>query len=101
MIDYSSTVAIILMGAAIVYATRISGYLLGLQVRHIGALRPILETLPGCAMMAVIVPAVRQGTLVEVAALAVVIAIMWKSNNVAIATIAGLIVLFLSPALLS
>ncbi|MEM7207588.1 MAG: AzlD domain-containing protein [Pseudomonadota bacterium] len=85
-------IAIGLLGA-IVYATRAGGYLLGLQARKIGALRPILETLPGCAMMAIILPAMREGSFAEIAALLVVVGLMWKTNNVALATLVGLAVL--------
>ena len=42
------------MMAAIVYATRLGGYLVGLQLRHITWLRPIPEALPGCAFMAIL-----------------------------------------------
>ena len=86
--------------AAIVYATRLGGYLVGLQIRHIGWLRPILEALPGCALMAILVPAVRQGNLVEIAAMACVVGLMWKTDNVAVATITGMAVLLLGGSFL-
>ena len=66
----------------------------------IGWLRPMLETLPGCAMMAIIAPAARNASPVELAGLVVVVALMWKTNNVAFATGAGLLILFLGPAVL-
>ena len=97
MIDTGSAVFTIVMCAGIVYLTRVGGYLLGLQVRHIGALRPLLESLPGCAMMALIVPAARQGTVPEVVALITVVAVMWKTNNVAVATLLGLSILIVGP----
>ncbi len=90
--QYPVLVAIGMM-AVIVYATRLGGYLVGLQIRHIGWLRPILEALPGCAFMAILVPAVRQGNIAEITAMICVIGLMWKTDNVVIATVVGMIVL--------
>ena len=97
--QYPVLVAIGMM-AAVVYATRVGGYLVGLQIRHIGWLRPILEALPGCAFMAILVPAVRQGSMVEVAAMACVVGLMWKTDNVVIATVVGVSVLLLGESLI-
>lgn len=100
MPDTSSVLLAIGMMAAIVYATRLGGYLVGLQFRHIGWLRPILEALPGCAFMAILVPAVRQGNLIEVAAMACVVGLMWKTDNVALATVIGMAVLLLGESVI-
>ena len=90
----------IAMIATIVYLTRIGGYLIGLQIRHIPGIKPILETLPGCAFMAILVPVVRQGNLTEIMSMFCVIAIMWKTDNVALATIVGVcVLLFAQPYL--
>lgn len=91
--------AIIVM-AVVVYLTRAGGYLLGLQIRHIGRLRPVLEILPGCAFMAILVPAVLQGSLIDAIALAAVVGVMWKTDNVALASLLGLSVLMVGPALI-
>ena len=37
------------MMAGIVYLTRMGGYFVGLQLRHIKGIQPVLEALPGCA----------------------------------------------------
>ena len=79
--------------AGIVYLTRVSGYFIGLQFRHIGGLRPILEALPGCAMMAILVPAVRQGDIIDFMSLIVVLGMMWKTNNVVISSVLGMAIL--------
>ncbi len=71
----------------------------GLQVRHIGRLRPVLEILPGCAFMAILAPAVRQGSLVDAIALAAVVGVMWKTDNVALASVIGLSVLMFGATL--
>lgn len=101
MIDQTSILLVIAMMAAIVYLTRVSGYFIGLQLRHISGIKPILETLPGCAFMAILVPAVRQGSISEIIAMACLIALMWRTNNVAISTIISMAVLFMGNVYLS
>ena len=95
MMNQHSAVIGILVVASIVYLTRVSGYLVGQRLRHISGLQPVLETLPGCAMMAILVPVVRQGNVVDFASLVVVLALMWKTDNVVIATVAGMLILVL------
>jgi uncharacterized membrane protein len=101
MIDQTSILLLIAMMAAIVYLTRVSGYFIGLQLRHISGIKPILETLPGCAFMAILVPAVRQGSLSEIIAMVCLITLMWRTNNVAISTIVSMAVLFMGNVYLS
>ena len=93
MPEYSEQLIAIGMVATIVYATRAGGYVLGLQLRRIAGIKPILEALPGCAFMAVLVPAARQGSIIEVIAMACVLILMWRTNNVVIATFTGVGVL--------
>jgi uncharacterized membrane protein len=76
--------------ALVVYLSRAGGYLVGLQVRHIGGLRPVLESLPGCALMAILAPAAWNGSPLEMIALCSVILLMWLSDSVVLATVAGL-----------
>ena len=91
----TETVATILLMGLVVYVSRAGGYLLGLQVRHIGRLRPVLESLPGCALMAILGPAAWQANQVELTALACVVAIMWITNSVVLASVLGLAVLLM------
>jgi len=93
MLDQQTTLIAIAMMALIVYLTRMTGYFIGLQLRHIRGVQPVLEALPGCAFMAILAPAVRQGSLSEIVAMACVILIMWRSNNVVVATGVGMAVL--------
>jgi branched-subunit amino acid transport protein len=65
MVDANATFTAIAMMAAIVYLTRVTGYFIGLQLRHIRGIQPVLEALPGCAFMAILAPAVRQGSISE------------------------------------
>lgn len=95
MVDNQSTLIAIGMMALIVYLTRSTGYFIGLQLRHIRGIQPVLESLPGCAFMAILAPAVRQGSPSEIVAMACVVLIMWRSNNVIAATGTGLAVLLL------
>ena len=95
MPDQTSILLVIAMMAAVVYLTRVSGYFIGLQLRHISGIKPILETLPGCAFMAILVPAVRQGSLSEIIAMVCLIALMWRTNNVAMSTIVSMTILFM------
>ena len=101
MPDQTSILLVIAMMAAVVYLTRVSGYFIGLQLRHISGIKPILETLPGCAFMAILAPAVRQGSLSEIIAMVCLIALMWRTNNVAISTIVSMAVLFMGNVYLS
>ena len=93
MLEQQTILAAIAMMALIVYLTRITGYFIGLQLRHIRGIQPVLEALPGCAFMAILAPAIRQGSPSEIVAMACVILIMWRSNNVVLATGVGMAVL--------
>lgn len=96
MVDQQSTLIAIAMIAAVVYLTRLSGYFIGLQLRHIAGIKPVLEALPGCAFMAILVPAMRRGSASEILAMACVVLIMWKTNNVVFSTGTGMAVLLFS-----
>ncbi len=100
MPELNPVLMVIALMAFIVYLTRVGGYLIGLQIRNIPGIKPVLQTLPGCAFMAILVPAVRQGSLTEILAMACVVVVMWKTDNVVIATVLGIcILLFLEPYL--
>lgn len=94
MVDQTSALTAIAMMAGIVYLTRMGGYFIGLQLRHLPGIKPILEALPGCAFMAILVPAIRQGSSSEILAMACLLLLMWRSNNVVISTVVGMSVLF-------
>ena len=101
MVDLNDSLVAVVMMSAVVYLTRAGGYFLGLQIRHFKRLQPLLETLPGCAMAAILAPAIRQGNVVELVGLAMVILIMWKMDNVAVASLVGIGCLLLGPSLMS
>ena len=95
MVETNATLIAIAMMASILYLTRITGYFIGLQLRHIRGIQPVLEALPGCAFMAILAPAVRQGSISEIIAMTCVVLIMWRSNNVVLATGTGMAILLL------
>ena len=95
MVESDTALMAIGLITLIVYLTRATGYFVGLQLRHIRGMQPVLEAMPGCAFMAILVPAVRQGSPSEIIAMACVVLIMWRSNNVMLATGTGLAVLLL------
>lgn len=99
MPELNSILIAIAMMAAVVYLTRLGGYFIGLQLRHIAGIKPVLEALPGCAFMAILAPAVRQGNPIEMIAMAGVILIMWRFNNVVVATGIGMTVLLFGGSL--
>jgi uncharacterized membrane protein len=101
VIDQASILIAIAVMAVTVYLTRLGGYFAGLQLRHITGIKPILEVLPGCAFMAILVPAVRQGNISEIMALSCLVVLMWRTNNVALSTIVGMGVLFAGDAYLN
>jgi uncharacterized membrane protein len=86
--------------ASVVYMSRAGGYLIGLQIRHIGSLRPVLEALPGCAFMAILAPAVRQGSPTDILAMLCVVGLMWKTDNVVLATLVGMSVLVFADSIM-
>ena len=96
MVDQQSTLIAIAMIASVVYLSRLSGYFIGLQLRHIAGIKPVLEALPGCAFMAILAPAIRQGNASEILAISCVVLIMWRTNNVVFATGTGMTVLLLA-----
>ena len=53
--------------------------------------------LPGCAIMVILVPAAKQGAVIDFVALGLVIGIMWFTRSVALASVVGLGVLFFTP----
>lgn len=95
MVDANATLLAIAMMAAIVYLTRVTGYFIGLQLRHIRGIQPVLEALPGCAFMAILAPAIRQGSVSEILAMTCVVLIMWRTNNVVMATGVGMAMLLI------
>ena len=97
MFELNQAAGVVALMALVIYFHRIAGYLLGLKVQHIGWLRPVLELLPGCAIMAILVPAAIQGTAMDFIALGLVVGIMWFSGSVALASAVGLGVLFFAP----
>ena len=95
MVDQDATLITIGMMAIIIYVTRLCGYFVGLQLRHIRGIQPVLEALPGCAFMAILLPSLRNANFDELIAMACLVSIMWITNNVMVSTIIGVAVLLI------
>lgn len=95
MVDQDATLIAIGMMAIIIYVTRLCGYFVGLQLRHIRGIQPVLEALPGCAFMAILLPSLRNANFDELIAMACLVSIMWITNNVMVSTIIGVAVLLI------
>lgn len=95
MVDQDSTLIAIGVMAIIIYVTRLCGYFVGLQLRHIRGIQPVLEALPGCAFMAILLPSLRNANFDELIAMACLVSIMWITNNVMVSTIIGVAVLLI------
>lgn len=93
------TLTAIALMALVVYLSRAGGYLAGLQFRHIGQLRPVLEALPGCALMAILAPAAWNGSPLEIIALFSVVLLMWLTDSVIAASVIGLGILLAGDSL--
>lgn len=93
MPDFTSTMIAIIMMGLIVYACRITGYLVGIQFSGIDKYRTILEALPGCALAVVLAPAAMNGAPHEIAALAATMIMMWFTGSVPVSTLLGLAIL--------
>jgi len=95
MVDQDSTLIAIGMMAIIIYVTRLCGYFVGLQLRHIRGIQPVLEALPGCAFMAILLPSLRNANFDELITMTCLVSIMWITNNVMVSTIIGVAVLLI------
>ena len=95
MPDQQSILLAIMMMGLVVYSTRMGGYFIGLQLRHISGIKSILGVLPGCAFMAILVPAVRHGSPAEILSMAFLLGVMWLTNNVVVSTLLAMVILFL------
>ena len=65
--DALTVYAAIAITAVRVYATRLAGYVGGRIIRLDGRARRIVNALPGCALAAIVAPAVMRGTMLDVA----------------------------------
>ena len=93
MIDAQDAALAIGAMAAVVYATRALGVLVAGRIGNNPRFRRLIETLPGCAMAALLAPAALHATTVELAALALASAIYWQSGRVLLASLTGIAVL--------
>lgn len=75
---------------AIVFASRLGGYLLGARISEDGALRRLFDVLPGCAIASVIAPVIFRANPVEIGALAAASLLLWFTSSMGLALGSGL-----------
>ena len=95
MPEYSDAILAVLAMAFVTYATRIGGVLIAAFLGDNRRLRGVLEVLPGCAIVALLAPAMTKGTPAELVALGITLLVMWFTNRVLLATVIGLTILLL------
>lgn len=83
----------IVMIVSIVFASRLSGYLLGARISEDGIVRRLFDVLPGCAIAAVVAPVIFRATPVEMVALAAASLLLWFTSSTGLALGAGLALL--------
>ncbi|WP_416896569.1 MAG: AzlD family protein [Minwuia sp.] len=93
MSELSEGYAAIAMITAIVFASRLGGYLLGSTVREGTRLRRLFDVLPGCAIAAVVAPMIVRAQPVEMVALAVASLLLWFTASIGLALASGLALL--------
>ena len=93
MSEQASGYLAIAMIVAIVFASRMGGYLLGSRISEDGVLRRLFDVLPGCAIAAVVAPVIFRASPVEIGSLAIASAILWFTRNTGLALGAGLALL--------
>lgn len=93
MIEIGGPVLAILMMGAITYATRITGVVLATHLAGSPKIRRVLDSLPGCAIAAILAPAAVRGSFVELVALAATVAVQWLTGRTFLALALGLAIL--------
>ena len=83
----------IVLLAAVTYATRVVGYLIGTRISPQSRLYHIIQTLPGCALCAIVAPTLMNGNPLEITAIGVAIACFHWTENILGALLIGLTIL--------
>jgi len=83
----------IILLAAVTYATRVIGYLIGTRISPQSRLYHIIQTLPGCALSAVVAPTLVRGNPLEISAIGIAVACFYLTENILGALLIGLTVM--------
>lgn len=100
MSDGLSAYLAFVMIAAIVFASRMTGYLLGARIAEDSAARRLFDVLPGCAIAAVVAPVIFHAGPVEIAGLVLGSLCLWFTGSNGLALGLGLFVLISGAHLL-
>ena len=85
-------IALTIFGMAIAtYLTRCAGYFLVTKFKVTGRLEKFIKAIPGTILISIVAPAVFTSSLAEGFASLVTIAVAWRTNNLPISMIAGVI----------
>lgn len=76
--------------AVMTYLTRVTGYLIGSRIPEESRLYRIIQTLPGCALSAVVAPSLVRGTPLDTAAVIAAAAVFHFSGQILTALLTGL-----------
>jgi len=76
--------------AVMTYLTRITGYLIGSRIPEESRLYRIIQTLPGCALSAVVAPSLVRGTPLDAAAVLAAVVAFHFSGQILLALMTGL-----------
>lgn len=83
--------------AAILFATRVSGIVIGQRLPDTPRIRAVLEVMPGVTLVALVAPDIVHAGFAGVIAAGVVVAIVRTTGQVGLGMIAGLAVVSLWP----
>ncbi|WP_417516464.1 AzlD domain-containing protein [Minwuia sp.] len=101
MTETESGYLAIVMIVAIVFSSRLAGYLLGSRISADGPVRKLFDVLPGCAIAAVIAPVIVRAGPVEIGALLVASCLLWLTSNIGLALASGLLLLIAGSHLMA
>jgi uncharacterized membrane protein len=94
LVDAPEALAAVAVVAAVTYATRLGGLLLGGDWAERPGLRDALTVLPACALIGIVVPGLREGDAALWLATATTVAVYLATRHTAAAVFAGFVILF-------
>lgn len=90
MPDQQMTLIGIAIITVVTYLTRISGYLIGTRIPEGSRLYRVIQTLPGCALSAVVAPALVHGNPLEITAICSAALFFYGTGRILSALLVGL-----------
>ncbi len=100
MPDHQSTMIAIAVLAVMTYITRIIGYILGQRIQEGSRTYRIIQTLPGCALCAVVAPVFVHGSPLEMLTIGVSSLFFYRTGQILPALLLALVLLIAGNHLL-